>query len=123
MKSIIFLCCVLLLSACGNSEHYKIMIDDSGKAVGRTTGRATDNEGGLTEEEVVITFFDVYTEVFEQNCIACHGDYSEYGNVAADIEGIMREVLSERMPKFGPPLNLNQKELLEDWVALGLPAE
>lgn len=66
-----------------------------------------------------IGFDTVKKAVFESSCTKCHLNYSSYDSVKQDLDIIVQTVETNRMPKKGPPLSLEQKKLLSDWVAGG----
>jgi hypothetical protein len=103
---------LLSLSSCGNKHDLKI--DARGDI-------QIPNKSSDVTVSPEIVFSDVVAEIFENDCKSCHAGYTKYSKVKVDIDRILREVLSNSMPQFGPPLSDEKKALLQDWVSLGAP--
>lgn len=69
----------------------------------------------------VLSFDTIKRSIFEPSCIKCHQNYNFYDSVKQDINSIVQTIETDRMPKNGPALTVEQKKLLADWVASGAP--
>ena len=66
-----------------------------------------------------IAFETVKKKIFEPSCIKCHQNYGFYESVKQDLNSIVQNVETDRMPKNASPLTAEQKKLLVEWVADG----
>jgi len=77
-----------------------------------------------------ITYADVKGPIFTQNCIQCHSGAKPAGDIALDnyasintnLQAVGYDVIvDESMPKNGPPLSSDLKDLLQQWILNGAP--
>lgn len=121
MKNLFLIFIIMfLVASCGNKKRFKIELDDQG-SLQIPKKSEFESEGENLEPSVI--FEDVLVEIFEKDCTFCHSGYDRFVNVKADLDDILREVLSDSMPQFGPPLSLKQKELLQEWASIGAPEQ
>lgn len=66
-----------------------------------------------------IVFEKVKKSIFEPACMKCHQNYSFYDSVKQDLNLIVQNIETDRMPKNSGPLSAEQKKLLAEWVANG----
>jgi cytochrome c553 len=103
MKTLVFLMLILSLTACG--ERGSLQFKDR----------------RLLTLEANPDFNSIRQEVLLPHCISCHQDYDRYQGSLAQLELILAEVESDRMPKGKPALNQHLKRMLREWVAAGAP--
>jgi mono/diheme cytochrome c family protein len=78
--------------------------------------------------EQVVTFSEVFEEVFQPRCISCHGSGGAFAGLSledphqakARAQRVLFSVQTGSMPRGpGGPLSDTQVELLSQWVAQG----
>lgn len=72
-------------------------------------------------EDATVTWEMVKEQIFEARCTECHSEMSDYSQVKLNLSEIMDNIRSDRMPKTGPKLSDDLKEMLEVWVSAGAP--
>ncbi len=108
IRILIALLSVFLFTACG--AYYQKKFDEV------TLPPNSDQNG---KPSTGIAFDVVKKNILEPSCIKCHQNYSFYDSVKQDIDKIVQNVETDRMPKNSSPLSAAQKKLLSDWVADG----
>lgn len=99
--------CLALIISCGNYEELKSEPSSSFDNIRAVSG---------------LTFADIQKQVIGPKCITCHAGYTNYSAVKADLSKILREVLSDNMPKKpNAPLTDDEKSLLVSWQEDGAP--
>lgn len=106
IKLNILLAALLLMASCGNYEEIK---------------EIRSPLGALNLNQESLTFANIQAEFLQSRCQTCHPNYANHSVVASQIDQIVNSVLSERMPKAGPPLSDEQKNLLQAWAQAGAP--
>lgn len=108
MKNVLFVKLVILLmsSSCGNYEEFK---------------EIRNPLSGTTVNQEALTFANIQKEFLQNRCQTCHPNYSDHSIVSTDINKIVNSVLNDNMPKGGPPLTDQQKDLLLSWAEAGAP--
>lgn len=99
---------ILWLAACGNRVQFK---EDT------ISPPLRESKGDEP------TFAIISQEILQGSCLECHGHFSDYATVFAMRELILDKVFEDLMPKGGPPLNDDLKELLQRWVDIGAPED
>ncbi len=107
-ETLIAISLFILLTSCGSYFQKKEQLSP-----------AVDNnqQGAAPSEDIV--FETVKKNILEPNCIKCHQNYSFYESVRQNLDSIIQNVETNRMPKNSQPLSDEQKKLLIDWVAGG----
>ncbi|CAN5622940.1 hypothetical protein BH10BDE1_BH10BDE1_09460 [soil metagenome] len=95
----------LFLSACNYTND---------KASAESSNRFSSQKSGPD-------FASVQKQIFVTSCNECHAQYANYQSVAREIAQIRTSVLSNRMPRRGPPLSDDLKSLLVQWIDNGAP--
>ena len=108
IKILLFIVFILGLSACGNYYQKK---DQDSPSIPSPDQKANQNAG--------IAFETVKKTIFEPSCIKCHQNYNFYDSVKQDLNSIVQNIETDRMPKNASPLTGEQKKLLAEWVADG----
>lgn len=108
-------------------EFFKLLVVTSALLLGACN---YNNSKALSElpfqtdvEKAGVTFKTISERVLGPNCISCHSNYSNFGSVKKEIASIQTAINSDRMPKRGPPLTAEEKQLLAQWINLGAPLE
>lgn len=114
LEIILVLATVLGFYGCGNYEQAKQNL--SNDQPNAPLVRSPEGGGG---EESGPEFQDVFAQVIEPRCLSCHLNYSQYSAVINRIDEILRRVAIDDMPRSGPALSSEQKNLLRTWVDLG----
>jgi len=80
-------------------------------------------DGGQTplSESQVPSFVEVSATIFIPRCNTCHSQYLSYVAVIRELEAISDAIISNRMPKGGPPLSSQHKAQLQAWIQAGAP--
>jgi len=102
----IYLAHFLLMTSCGNYEEIK---------------EQRNSLGGLIINQEELTFANIQREFLQNRCQTCHPNYANHNVVSSQINQIVNSILSDRMPKGGPPLTDEQKNLLQAWAQVGAP--
>ncbi len=108
IKALLLMSSITLLSACGSYFQKK----DQGNPSAVNPDQKINPSSG-------IAFETVKKNIFEPSCIKCHQNYSFYDSVKQDLNSIVQNVETDRMPKNASPLTSEQKKLLAEWVADG----
>lgn len=66
-------------------------------------------------------FDEVKHKLFVPYCVRCHASFSDYTKTAKRIDEIQEKIETDDMPKNGPALPAELKQLLSDWVKAGMP--
>lgn len=66
-------------------------------------------------------FAQVLETVLQPRCVRCHEEFADYETTKAAMQSIRDEVATGRMPKRGPPLTSEEKEILFAWIDAGGP--
>ncbi|MGZ6480246.1 MAG: c-type cytochrome domain-containing protein [Bdellovibrionales bacterium] len=86
-------------------------------------------------------YADIQTRIFNQACVKCHSGTKPKGKIdltsyaalhastktnlivpgAADKSLIFSEISTGQMPPKGPPISINDQNLLRDWINAGAP--
>lgn len=69
----------------------------------------------------LVDFAQIKKTIIDTSCIQCHLGYSNYQTVRGDVDNILSQVLTNRMPKNASPINDELKALLQEWVNDGAP--
>lgn len=75
----------------------------------------------LETNEAQIDFAIIKESFLVNRCTTCHQQYNSYQSVKLELANIQKTIEVDRMPKSGSPLSLEQKKLLNDWIAIGAP--
>ena len=108
IKILVLIPSIFLLSSCGSYFQKK---DQSNPSISSPDQKLNQGSG--------IAFETVKKNIFEPSCIKCHQNYSFYDSVKQDLNSIVQNVETDRMPKNASPLMAEQKKLLAEWVADG----
>ena len=108
IKILVLIPSIFLLSSCGSYFQKK----DQGNPSIPSPDQKLDQGSG-------IAFEIVKKNIFEPSCIKCHQNYSFYDSVKQDLNSIVQNIETDRMPKNASPLTGEQKKLLAEWVTDG----
>lgn len=94
----------LIVASCSESFEFKENLTPQGKPTAEELG-----------------FSNLKSQIFEPHCVSCHRGYTDYQSVRRELDLILLEVNSDRMPKWASPLSTSLKDLLHRWYQAGAP--